>query len=167
MKKILKYILFGLLAIFVLLQLVPRNHNNTGVVDGPYFIGNNYPASDSVQAILSAACYDCHSNKTVYPWYASVQPFALWLNHHVDEGKEHFNFSEFTNKPLFVQFHKLEEMEEEVADGKMPLDEYTWLHGNAKLTDNQKAQLVAYSRAVRADMRAKYPADSLKFPKRK
>ena len=56
-----------------------------------------YPVPDSVLHILKVACYDCHSNNTNYPWYSSLQPFALFINKHITEGKKELNFDEFGN----------------------------------------------------------------------
>ena len=55
------------------------------------------PPAD-VKAVLKAACYDCHSNETRYPWYSRVAPVSWWVANHVDEGRSVLNFSEF-DKP--------------------------------------------------------------------
>lgn len=119
----------------------------------------NVPAH--VQQILTKACYDCHSNKTVYPWYASVQPFAWWIKDHVDDGKRHLNFNEFAGYRIAKQYHKLEECIEEVKENEMPLESYTLIHQNARLTEEEREQLFTWCNAVRDSIKAKYPADSL------
>lgn len=52
-----------------------------------------------VKRILETACYDCHSANTVYPWYNTVAPISYWLNHHIEEGKEHLDFSDWGKLP--------------------------------------------------------------------
>ena len=111
---------------------------------------------DTVQQILKVSCYDCHSNNTVYPWYTNIQPVGWWLNHHVEEGKEHLNFNEFTNIPPTEkrttrerQLKKLEEIKETVEEGEMPLSSYTLIHTNAKLTKEQRQLLINWADSAR------------------
>lgn len=131
--------------------------------DQSHHISTKYEYPEEIAAISKAACDDCHSNKTNYPWYANVQPAAWWLSHHVNDGKKHLNFSEFTKRRIAVQNHKLEEIVEMVEAGEMPLKSYTWfgLHPDAKLTAEQKARLVSWAKAQMDTIKAHYPADSL------
>lgn len=164
MKKYVKPILLGLLAIFVLAQFIrpAKNQSNDLTND----ISGKYVVPDSVQAILKVACNDCHSNYTVYPWYAEVQPVAAWLANHVNEGKEHLNFSTFTTRPIAVQNHKFEEIIEMVKEGEMPLNSYTWIHRDAILTDGQRQTLIRWAQTNMDSLKAQYPADSLVLRRR-
>lgn len=159
MKKYLKPILFGLLAILLLAQFIrpAKNLSNDLTND----ISKKYPIPDSVQAILKVACNDCHSNYTIYPWYAEVQPVAVWLANHVEEGKEHLNFSNFTIRRVAVQNHKFEEIIEMVKEGEMPLASYTWVHRDAILTETQKQTLIDWAQANMDSLKVQYPPDSL------
>lgn len=91
-----------------------------------------------VAALLKVACYDCHSYQTEYPWYTNVAPVSWWIGHHIDEGREHLNFSIWGTYESSEQLEMLHECAEEVEEGKMPLPSYTWTHGAAKLTDYQR-----------------------------
>jgi len=115
------------------------------------------------------ACNDCHSNKTNYPWYSQIQPVAWWLNDHVTEGKEHLNFSNFTQLPIAVQNHKFEEVIEVIDENEMPLESYTYLglHPEAKLTEDQKTALKTWAREQMDLLKQTYPADSLVMKRRK
>lgn len=159
MKKYIKPILFGLLIILLLAQFIRPEKNLSN--DLTHDISKKYPVPEDVQAILKVACNDCHSNHTVYPWYAEVQPVASWLANHVDEGKEHLNFSNFTVRRAAVQNHKFEEIIEMVREGEMPLASYTWIHRDAILTENQKQTLISWAQANMDSLKAQYPADSL------
>lgn len=88
----------------------------------------------AVESIVKRSCFDCHSNETVWPWYSRVAPMSLFVSHHVEEGREHLNFSEWKNLPAGEQKKLLDEILEEVEEGNMPLGSYTWIHGEAKLT---------------------------------
>jgi hypothetical protein len=76
------------------------------------------------------------------------------------------NFSEFASYRIGRQYKKLEEINEQVKEGEMPLSSYTLIHTDAKLNDQQKLSLATWVESVRDSIEAKYPADSLKLPKR-
>ncbi|HNH22632.1 MAG TPA: heme-binding domain-containing protein, partial [Ferruginibacter sp.] len=107
------------------------------------------------------SCNDCHSNNTVYPWYAEVQPVAWWLNEHIEDGKKDLNFSEFASYRPRRQYKKLEEINELVKENEMPLNSYLWIHKDAKLSDQQKLTLANWVEATRDTLEARYPIDSL------
>ena len=132
-----KKILLGLLVILILIQFIRPEKNQSG--DFSRDITTVYPVPDDVQAVLKRACYDCHSNYTTYPWYSNIQPVAWWLQNHINEGKEHLNFSEFAAYTLEKQAHKMEETAEMVEQGEMPLNSYGWMHSGARL-DTSEAQ---------------------------
>ena len=157
-------LLLGLLAVLVIIQFFRPSKNNGA--PGNNGIDKAVTVSPEVAAILKTSCYDCHSNTTVYPWYAEIQPVGWWLQHHVNEGKEELNFDAFAGYRARRQYHKLEEISEQVEEGEMPLSSYTLIHGNAKLSTQQQQLLKDWVKAARAEMEAKFPADSLKMPKR-
>ncbi len=160
----LKKILLVLLAAFIVIQFI---HPKKNMAEGPQpnYIGNAYSVPGDVKSILAKACNDCHSNNTVYPWYAKIQPIDWWLTDHVNDGKKHINFDEYTHKSLRYQYHKMEETIEMVKEGEMPLESYTWVHKDAKLTNEEKAKLTGWAETVMKDMESKYPIDSLKRKK--
>ena len=165
MKKYTKPVLIGLLAILLLAQFIrpAKNQSNDLTND----LSKKYPVPDSIRAILKVACDDCHSNYTIYPWYAEVQPVASWLAAHVEDGKRHLNFSTFTGRKVAIQNHKFEEIIEMVKEGEMPLASYTWIHRDAILTEAQKQSLIDWAQMNMDSLKAQYPADSLVLPKRK
>lgn len=159
-KKILKRTFQLLLLAFIAIQFFrPAKNKAAGTSNND--ISKIYTVPADVQSILKASCNDCHSNNTVYPWYAEVQPVAWWLNDHIVDGKKHLNFSEFATYSLRKQYHKLEETEEMVKDGAMPLDSYLWIHKNASLSDDQKLIVANWVKAVMDTMKARHPVDSL------
>lgn len=160
-------ILLALAAVFLLAQFIRPERNESD--DRTYDISTKYTVPAEVNNVLQVACNDCHSNKTTYPWYANVQPAAWWLSDHVNDGKRHLNFSEFTKRPLAIQNHKLEEIVEMVEEKEMPMKEYTYLgmHPEANLTDAQRELITSWARGQMAILKATYPADSLKMKPRK
>lgn len=133
--------LFVLLAL-VAIQFIPVEQVNprvTGEIDVP----------SDVAEVLRTSCYDCHSNETVWPVYAKVAPFSWLMARDVRIGREELNFSDWTDSSDRRKDHKLEEVEEMVSDGEMPLWFYLPLHPSARLDEDEKALLVEWSRAER------------------
>lgn len=143
-----KKILWGLLIIMAAIQLY-RPTRNISEVPSPNDIRVHYSVPGNVQSILKKACYDCHSNNTHYPWYANIQPVAMWLAHHIDEGKAELNFSEFAVYPPKKADHKLEELVEMVEEQEMPLRSYTLIHKEAVLTQSEVETLVTWAKELR------------------
>ncbi len=162
----LKKILLGLVVILVLIQFFHTEKNLSD--DRTNDISTKYPVPDNVKKIMEVACNDCHSNKTAYPWYSNIQPVAWFLDHHVVDGKRHFNFSTFTKMPIAVQNHKLEELAEQVEKKEMPLPSYTYLglHKEANLTEEQRTLIINWAKTQMDSLKAQYPADSLKMKRR-
>lgn len=156
LKKILLVLLLGL----VIIQFIhPKKNKAEG--NQSYYIGNVFTVPDNVKVILAKACNDCHTNNTIYPWYTNIQPVDWWMDHHVKEGKKELNFDEYTNKNLRFQYHKMEELVEMIKEGEMPLNSYTRIHKDAKLTEEEKSTLLNWADGIRDTMKSKYPLDSL------
>lgn len=154
-KRILLILLIALLAI----QFVrPAKNEST---DKSKHVSTLYAVPDDVNTILTKACNDCHTNNTIYPWYAEVQPVTWWLDDHIKEGKSHLNFDEYSTYSLRKQYHKMEEVVEQVKEKEMPLNSYTWVHRDAKLTDAERVALTTWAQSVMDTMKAHYPIDSL------
>ncbi len=161
-KKI--FIALGIL--LILIQLIRPAKNDSG--NETYGIATKYEVPYEVAILMENACDDCHTNKTRYPWYTNIQPVGWWLASHVKEGKQHLNFSEFTNRRIAYQNHKLEEIAEMVEEKKMPLPSYTWLglHPTARLNQDQRQMLIDWAKTQMAMLARQYPQDSLVLRKR-
>lgn len=164
-RKKLKNAGIGIAIVLVLIQFYrpARNLSN----DETNSISKKYPVPGSIQAILKTSCNDCHSNSTVYPWYANIQPVSAWLTHHIDEGKEHVNFSEFSTCNVSRQYHIIQGITKAIKKDEMPIWSYTLIHSYAKLNSEQKTQLCGWADGIAANMKATYPADSLVWKKKK
>jgi hypothetical protein len=130
-RKTLLIILGVVIAGFFLLQLVPygRNHQNPPVT-------NPYQWNDpQAEQIARRACYDCHSNETIWPWYSSIAPGSWLIQKDVDEGRLYVNFS--TSQGVSAG-----EIGEMVQEGEMPPPQYLLLHPTARLSTAEKSTLV-------------------------
>ena len=161
MKRFFKIFFLTVLIVLVLFQLYPKPKKNLSASTGSNDITLAHNVPPDVLQVLKTSCYDCHSNSTVYPWYASVQPVALWLGSHIDEGKRELNFSEFGSYSIRRKYKKLEDINEQVKEGDMPLPSYAIIHRYAKLNESQKLLLATWVTSLRDSIKANYPADSL------
>lgn len=101
-------------------------------------------APPAVQDILRRACYDCHSNETVWPWYSRVAPASWLVARDVRVGREHLNFSTWNRLDARQRADALKEAWEEVEGGDMPMAIYLPLHPEARLSDADKAAFQAW-----------------------
>jgi Haem-binding domain len=140
LRIVLGTVLAGVI-LFALIQLIPYGHNHT-----------NPPVSQEVQwdspqtqDLAVRACYDCHSNQTVWPWYSNIAPISWLLQHDVDEGRQKLNFSEW-DKP----HPNAARAADQVQSGSMPRFYYVPLHPSANLTQAEKAALIQGLSAIQA-----------------
>lgn len=143
----MRYIL-GIVIVLAAIQLIrPARNISTGPQPDDILVKYHAPAD--VAHDLRAACYDCHSNNTNYPWYANIQPVGWYLAYHVRNGKRHVNFSEFGKTPAKWAVKKLDHAMDEIHNHGMPLGSYLLMHPEARLTTAQTKQLEAWLDSVR------------------
>ena len=136
MKPRLKTILWIVLAVLLLSQLIPVDRSVPEVAASQDFL-TMVDAPPAMATLIKDACYDCHSYQTEYPWYAKVSPLSFWIQGHIKNGRKKLNFSTWATYEAGKAAHKLEESYEEVQERHMPLKSYTWLHPEAKMSDEQ------------------------------
>ena len=159
MKKFLKPIAIILLIVLVVMQFFSpdKNTSDLTIAENPSdFIAITKP-TPMVEDVLLRACYDCHSDHTNYPWYNNITPINYWLADHVKHGKKHLNFSKWSTYSPKKQDHKLEECIEMVEEGEMPLNSYTWTHGDAKLTPAEVQELTTWLSLKRLQIQKQMP----------
>jgi hypothetical protein len=133
--------------LFLIMQLLqPERNVSTG--ESPDDISQAYQIPVEVHQILKQKCYDCHSNNTKYPWYIYIQPVGWWMASHISEGKEHLNFSSFKKYDPKKAAHKLEEISEAVTEGWMPLESYTLIHTETKVTPEDTQLINAWIQSL-------------------
>lgn len=119
-----------LLVLFVLIQLIPVDKTNPAVVKEPQW------DTPRTRELAKAACFDCHSNETVWPWYSKIAPSSWLLYRDVHEGRDTLNFSDWTGRA------EMGDITEVIDSGEMPPWYYTIMHSNAKLSDIEKQELI-------------------------
>ncbi len=144
----IKKIVLFLLIVLVIAQFFRPEKNEGELTSLDAFFSETTPPDD-VKMVLKQACFDCHSDVTKYPWYSNITPINYWLADHVEEGKEELNFSNWSSYSIKRKDHKLEETIEMIEKGEMPLDSYTWVHGDAVLNENQIQAIKDWVQRVR------------------
>ena len=141
-RSLLRWAGLSLVGILVVIQFFPAERTNPPVVA-------EIVAPEEVMTILDRACYDCHSNRTRWPWYSRVAPLSWWLVEHVDDGRGDLNFTEWPMLDFETQELAFHDIEEQIAEGEMPLFSYLLLHPGARLSEAEKRTLIDWAAANR------------------
>ncbi|ROI03598.1 hypothetical protein EGH90_11165 [Kaistella haifensis] len=132
-------------AIVLVIQVIPVERNVSTVPAGQSFERTEkVPAN--VAAILKVSCYDCHSNNTRYPWYSELQPGAWFMAQHIKKGRDELNFDEFNNYSKRRKKAKIKSIISQIEKDEMPLKSYRMMHGNARLSADEKKELLDFFR---------------------
>ena len=132
--RALRWASIGLIGVVLALQVVPygRGHTNpSGRVEPPWDVPRT-------RALAARACFDCHSNETVWPWYSHVAPISWLVQRDVDEGRRKLNFSAW-DRPQ----KEARESAKTVRKGEMPLWLYPLIQRAARLTAEERQALIA------------------------
>ena len=146
MKKIIKIIVIVLIAGFVVIQFF-RPDRTTTEVYGDDHITKNINVPDNVHKILKRSCFDCHSDHTTWPWYTNIAPASWLVAKDVRGGRKKMNFSQWAKIPEAKREARLESICDEITNDEMPLKEYLLLHGDAKLSQQEKDILCSWAEA--------------------
>lgn len=89
-----------------------------------------------VERLARRACFDCHSNETQWPVYATWPIVSALVQHDVNAGRAALNFSEWTRPQ-----EESDDIGEVVRDGEMPMAIYLPMHPEARLTAAERELL--------------------------
>src|SRR5919112_1245512 len=94
LTRILVAIPSVVLGLLLLIQVIPYGHAHTNPPD----TGEPQWDSPRTRELVVQACYDCHSNHTVYPWYANIAPTSWLTQHDIDTARSYLNFTDWARK---------------------------------------------------------------------
>ncbi len=129
----------------VIMQWTNPPHRNPPVQPGCDLLASNAPPA-AVATLLKNACYNCHSDETVWPWYSSIAPVSWAVVGHVNDAREAMNFSHWPHDDPARARKRWRRIGEAVESGEMPLRSYTWIHPEARLTPPQRRQLAQWAK---------------------
>lgn len=141
--KTFSNIVFWFLIFIALIQFIPVDRTNRPVQRQENFV-DVMQTPPEIRRLLKNACYDCHSNETVYPGYAYVAPVSWSIKNHVNEGREHLNFSEWSTFNRDLKKNMLESTAADLKQDRMPMPGYVVYHPEAKLSAAEKILLAEY-----------------------
>jgi heme-binding protein len=141
-----KKIVVGLLGLVVVAQFIRPDHTNPPV-NAAHSLLTKAPAD--VRGILDRSCRDCHSNETRWPLYSQVAPMSWLVAGHVRDGRERFNYSEWTRYDSDEQDKLLGGVCSLAKRGRMPLGSYLLIHRAARLSSVDVTALCAWSEKTR------------------
>lgn len=142
MRILLIILLSTAIVAFVVIQFFqPEKNVNT---DSQNLILKHEQIPENVQVILKNACFDCHSDNTKYLWYHQISPISWMINNHIIKGKKELNFSEWGKFDTYDKIGALEDIRQELEQKTMPLKQYVILHREAKLSDDDRAAVIAW-----------------------
>jgi len=143
-KRFLTLALFALIVI----QLFSIDKTNPPIDPKLDFYGS-YDIPAKVKTNLANACNDCHSHDREYPWYTNIEPVSWWVRGHIRGGSDKLNFSVWNEYDNNKKIHKIEECIEVLEENRMPLKSYTWAHAEAKLSDEDKQEMIEFFKSIR------------------
>jgi hypothetical protein len=143
------------LALLLLVAQGYRPAKNLGVAEGPASLVQKFSVPAPVRQSLQRACYDCHSDRTRYPWYAEVQPIGWWLSAHVRDGKAAVNFSQAGTWSNRQAARKLLAIVDAVETKAMPLPSYARVHADARLSEAAAAELAGWAEELADELHEK------------
>jgi hypothetical protein len=135
MLKILKYSAILLALVFAGAQFVRPARSNPPEVAGRS-LEAHARLTPEVKTVLRRSCMDCHSNRTEWPWYSQVAPASWLVVDHVNHGRRHLNFSDWSSYDREEAGRVLKSICKEAQGGTMPMPSYTLVHRDARLSGN-------------------------------
>jgi hypothetical protein len=142
-----KRLVLALLVLFVMIQFIRPSRANPPV-NPKLEINASQSVSPAVESIFLRSCNDCHSNRTVWPWYSNVAPASWLVAYDVNKGRSAVNLSEWATYPAEKRNELLKEICKEVSDGEMPGIAYTLPHPVARLTDADVQTICQWTQAA-------------------
>jgi len=147
MLKWIQRIAFVAAIALVVIQVYRPGRTNPAV-DPKQEIHGVLSVDPQVASVLNRACNDCHSNRTVWPWYSNVAPASWLVTSDVRRGRAAMNLSEWGKYDTRARQEHLKAMCSEVAEAEMPAFQYTILHPEAKLNAAEKAAVCRWTKSV-------------------
>ncbi|MFY1047911.1 heme-binding domain-containing protein [Chryseobacterium sp. GP-SGM7] len=142
-----KKIVFWCLVGFAIIQFIPIDKVNKPVDKTKNFVDvKNTPRK--VSDLIKNACYDCHSDETVYPKYAYIAPFSWSVKSHVNDGRKHLNFSIWETYNKDLKQSMLKNSIQTIQSKVMPMPAYIIYHDQANLTIDDRNVLIKYFEEV-------------------
>ncbi len=131
--------------IFIILQFFQPSLPEVKSENPNDLILNNPDIDGKIVEILRISCYDCHSNETYYPWYSSISPISILVARDTKVGRSELNFSDWEKYSKIKKAGFLDNISSVIAEKEMPMNIYTIIHSNAKLSNEERVILIKWT----------------------
>lgn len=146
MKKIIKLIAVIAFISFIVIQFFQIDKTNPAINETET-LESSTQVPQNIQEIFKRSCNDCHSDKTVYPFYSYIAPMSWKLEEHIKDGRKKLNLSVWNTYDFKKKSRKLNAICEEVESGSMPMNQYLWIHWEASLSEDDKKAVCNWANA--------------------
>lgn len=146
--RVVRWLLVIGVVLFAIAQFI-RPAKTNPAINQSLAIETQLHVDPKVAAIFDRSCADCHSNKTIWPWYSNVAPVSWFVIDHVNHGRSHLNFSEWGSYSKEEQADLLRDICGEVKRGTMPLSSYTPLHPGSEVSGDEMAAICGWAGSVK------------------
>lgn len=144
MSRTLKLTGLGLVGVLIILQFF-QPKRNSAPLDPELDMLEVLAPPQAMADLIRNACYDCHSNQSVYPWYSRISPVSWSLHKHIRKGKEELNCSEYGLLDKEDKIGALADICDVMETGTMPLQSYLLIHKDARLTQEERDELCMWT----------------------
>jgi len=103
-----------------------------------------------VLATLRRACFDCHSEATRWPWYATLPLASRLIERDVTDARGQLNLSRWIDYNQFDRADMLDKMCELASRRTMPPWQYRLMHPGARLSATEVSALCVWTRGEAA-----------------
>ena len=117
-----------------------RNHASP---DTYFLAGSSVPVS--VRAVLQRACQNCHSENTVWPWYAQIPLISGQIHSDVAKGRAFMDLSKWNRYTEGQQRGFKVAIGAAIQSQRMPPPKYVWMHSEAQLSGDERDLVRAWS----------------------
>lgn len=149
MKSLLKWLVIVVVVFLVVAQFIPVDRSNPTIDQSKtLYATKTVPAN--VQSILQRSCANCHSNETTWPWYSHVAPVSWLVASDVHGARHKMNLSEWSAYTDHQKQDKIDGICEMVSSDDMPPSDYTFIHRNAVLTQQDRDTLCQWVKGAPA-----------------
>jgi hypothetical protein len=134
------------LAVLLALQLI-RPADSRGTLPGDGTLADHVDVPADVHSLLRAACYDCHSDETRWPWYSRIAPLSWLIFADVRHGRSNLDFSRWSTDPVRepTPTQRLTWICDDVREGIMPPRLYRLAHPEARLSQEEQDVICAWT----------------------
>jgi hypothetical protein len=144
MAKLIGYAVVAWLVVVVGIQFIRPARTNPAT-DPQRTLKAAMAVPPAVSSVLERSCRDCHSNDTVWPWYSNVAPMSWMVIDHVNDGRRHFNYSDWSALERDKVSKVLRGICDETKKGEMPIGSYLLLHRDARLSPDDVQTLCGWT----------------------